>query len=698
RLGSPELILYLLTLMAYQGVFDLAVGLVEEILAVKSSTYFLGEVPELHSLVENMTSQQLAHFSRVLALLVFEPEYRQLMESAHVLRSMELLQLRRDRVVRADSIIDKNQALILSAPSLLPRLMELLRVMNYNPSLATFDEQAVELEQAHISQVRISVVAGDGTAEGRTLSQQQQQSWPASSEWGYLADLRLAAQAVTAAASAETGSLRRTTGGQASASEDSQAGAPRARSGSGSGSGSGGGGTEPSRIANFFRSIFRRSNSQRDEPPAAISPTATVATSASASGAGEEGEGEPVGVGRRVSVRSAADAADAAAEHLERSAQQHRDAAGAWGSAAERFQRAAAGGGGGAAIDIPPPLQPPVDAGDGAGFVIRDLLNFLQPAFVGPDPAGTIASLEQALTWGGMGMMGPGGPGVGPGVALGGPMGRPRLRQPTAEQARQELQINGLMLAPHQVEVLFVLCTLLGARRKGEAHQALAKLGLIDVLDSMFDRLSWGVPSSTQGPHGAHCDCNPESALRVQYLRLVHNFLDRDSNNNPLKGLLLSEHEKALFTAGRFMPNPNGSGNVVYVEAGATESEAKLAFAWRGRAASSAAEDEGEGEGKREEEGGGEWVDTRGLLSKIVDVFMREPMDSLYRFWLASCVEAFLRGGSTQEQLFIAGGGLLPHLVKEITSDGMWCAGSLQTAFDLLGELCKGNRDVSPTT
>ena len=78
-----------------------------------------------------------------------------------------------------------------------------------------------------------------------------------------------------------------------------------------------------------------------------------------------------------------------------------------------------------------------------------------------------------------------------------------------------------------QVEVLFVLCTLLGARRKGEAHQALANLGLIDVLDSMFDRLSWGVPASTQGPHGAHCDCNPESALRVQYLRLVHNFLDR---------------------------------------------------------------------------------------------------------------------------------------------------------------------------
>lgn len=58
-------------------------------------------------------------------------------------------------------------------------------------------------------------------------------------------------------------------------------------------------------------------------------------------------------------------------------------------------------------------------------------------------------------------------------------------------------------------------------------------------------------------------------------------------------------------------------------------------------------------------------------------------------------LSSLLYARSTQEQLFISGGGLLPHLVKEITSNGMWCAGSLQTAFDLLGELCKGNREVS---
>jgi hypothetical protein len=32
--------------------------------------------------------------------------------------------------------------------------------------------------------------------------------------------------------------------------------------------------------------------------------------------------------------------------------------------------------------------------------------------------------------------------------------------------------------------------------------------------------------------HGPSCDCNPESALRVQYLRLVHNFYDRDFLGN----------------------------------------------------------------------------------------------------------------------------------------------------------------------
>lgn len=49
--------------------------------------------------------------------------------------------------------------------------------------------------------------------------------------------------------------------------------------------------------------------------------------------------------------------------------------------------------------------------------------------------------------------------------------------------------------------------------------------------------------------HGPGCECNPESALRVQFLRLVHNFCDRDCENNPTKHLMLSPEERQLLSA-----------------------------------------------------------------------------------------------------------------------------------------------------
>ncbi len=107
----------------------------------------------------------------------------------------------------------------------------------------------------------------------------------------------------------------------------------------------------------------------------------------------------------------------------------------------------------------------------------------------------------------------------------------------------------------------------------------------------------------------------------------------------------------------------------------------------------------------------------------IIDVYMSEPPQSIYRFWLASCVEAFLRGTSAREQSFVARSGLLNHLITEITlqpcnwqkglgkentdmcyfekachgggsSNGGGGTGSLQMTFDVLAELSKGNLDV----
>ena len=45
-----------------------------------------------------------------------------------------------------------------------------------------------------------------------------------------------------------------------------------------------------------------------------------------------------------------------------------------------------------------------------------------------------------------------------------------------------------MFLHPHQVELLFVLCTLLSGRRKLFVQKQLAGLGLADVLTDMFAR------------------------------------------------------------------------------------------------------------------------------------------------------------------------------------------------------------------
>lgn len=68
--------------------------------------------------------------------------------------------------------------------------------------------------------------------------------------------------------------------------------------------------------------------------------------------------------------------------------------------------------------------------------------------------------------------------------------------------------------------------------------------------------------------------------------------------------------------------------------------------------------DAGEGESIKEQD--------QGLICRILHVFMRETPDSTYRFWLASCVEAFLRGSDVRSQVLMARAGLLKHLVDGV--------------------------------
>ncbi|OWZ13750.1 hypothetical protein PHMEG_00012872 [Phytophthora megakarya] len=139
------LVVYLFQLMGDVRFFDNASGLVEEILAVREESFDLSRIPNFHAIMQSLSSRQLAFFCRVLALVVFEPEDRRLLETAKVIKSLELLKLRRNRMMRADNIVDRNHALIFNSPLILQRLLRVLQVQNFyfalNPVYEPFSSE-----------------------------------------------------------------------------------------------------------------------------------------------------------------------------------------------------------------------------------------------------------------------------------------------------------------------------------------------------------------------------------------------------------------------------------------------------------------------------------------------------------------------------------------------------------------------------
>jgi hypothetical protein len=254
-----------------------------------------------------------------------------------------------------------------------------------------------------------------------------------------------------------------------------------------------------------------------------------------------------------------------------------------------------------------------------------------------PTPAGILSSLRNSLTGGGNGR------------ALA------RMQEIPPARAKKELQFHAMLLSPHQIELLFVLCTLLSGRRKLSVQKQLATAGLDTVLLTMFDRMSWGVaPSHPDGGaqqhiHGPNCTCDSAgSPLRVQFLRLIHNFYDRDFLGNPNKLLMLSPTERGHVRGGRM--------------------DAQLDVV--------------------------SCIEESGLMRKIITTLMSEPAESVYKFWLSACVENFLRGSGRMSQSLVAQSGALDHTLRHVVAHHSDPNASLQTSFDLLGEIVKCNHTV----
>ncbi|XP_062897018.1 short transient receptor potential channel 4-associated protein-like [Mobula hypostoma] len=209
----------------------------------------------------------------------------------------------------------------------------------------------------------------------------------------------------------------------------------------------------------------------------------------------------------------------------------------------------------------------------------------------------------------------------------------------------------------YKVEVLYVLCVLLMGRQRNQVHKMLAEFRLIPGLNNLFDKLIWRKHSTNHVLHGQNqtCDCSPEISLKIQFLRLLQSFSDHHEN----KYLLLNSQELNELSVISL------KANIPEVEAVINTDRSLIC------------------DGKK------------GLLTRLLQVMKKEPVESSFRFWQARAVESFLRGvTSYADQMFLLKRGLLEHILFCIIDSECKSRDVLQSYFDLLGELMKFNIDA----
>jgi hypothetical protein len=595
KVTTTQHIVFLFTMLHHQSVFENSMNLLEEILASRNETFSLAEVPRLYPLVQQFSTRQVAHFCRVLALILFESEDRQIMESAKVLKSFELLHLRKDRMTRASfNIVELNQSLVIGMPNMLKHFITILNLLNYGPTVSEYVSHNVSGHVPLSSDILSYLSGRDGP-----------------SEWKHFDRLHKIASG---------GLVSPAPGGSGVAGAGG--GGPRGRG----------------------RAADDTASDSASAPPTADATAAVAATASAASGAPDSDYSQS-----SIGVLTEDDA---------QVMQQLLNA----------FSASQGDGEGGG----PPANYDP----------ISNILNVMQVAHsIGIAPSG-VESYDGVMQ-----ML----------IQMSSPetdrVRRPRgsvravaVPPPGADDtayynsfspadARHELQFHAMVLAPHQVEVLFVMCTLLCGRRKIQVQDLLFNFGLSDVLWQMNLRMSWDAPPYV-GPnpyehiHGPSCECNPESALRVQFLRLVHNFYDRDFMNNPLKLSMLSRSDAVGIKAIK------KEMLMLRLNAVTTGVSSEIVSSVEGGLGVVSLP-----------------ADT-GLMGRITATLMQQPRDSVYQFWLCSCVECFLRGQSEENQIYFARTGLLGHLVRHVVNHTSvrQTESLLQTSFDLIGEIIKYNR------
>lgn len=244
------------------------------------------------------------------------------------------------------------------------------------------------------------------------------------------------------------------------------------------------------------------------------------------------------------------------------------------------------------------------------------------------------------------------------------------ISEPSAEGGHMVVQ-QGLKITEElvqRVEVVYVLGLFLLGKHRKKVQRKLADLKLAPGLSELFDQFIWKYQVGRHHSrhrlrgHNAACECSPEVALKIQFLRLVHSFCD----HSDYKHLLLSKNE--LSEVKRINAK---AGALALTNLDTINKACCRQLMCRG---------------------------SKGLLTKIVEVMKKEPTTSTFRFWLARAVESYLRGDTSYcDQIFLMRRGLLQHVASNIVEHEIRHKEILQSSFDLLGELIKFNWEAFKT-
>lgn len=519
---NTEMILFI-TMLSHSSLWDHSLSLLVEIVSYSSETFCLSNVPKLHEMIILFSSRQLSCFCTLLTLLLFEPEDRNIMEGSHQLRSIELLQLRRNRMSKLSNHVEKNQNMILEMPLLLERLLQLLHIMMYGPDLELNLKYKISTQASIPSSVLHKIIELNQT-----------------NEWEY------------------------------------------------------------------FKALER--NIERSIVPL------------------DENEEEMIALCELVSQGTDV---GSTSNSIQR-----------WCMLLHTILLANGSDGSNDSNELSQNLPSLFHTLSALTPTDSPFTNTIMDIFHSSKKTSCYNFSLQAI------------------------------------QARTILRLYAMSLLPYQIEILFVFSTLLSGRRKLQAQTILRQYDLNTILLRLFRKLSWDSPMNTTSEHihGPHCECNSENAIRIQVLRIIYNYIDRDFILNRNKADILSSLEKQWI---------HGNDNIVLdvlVHKDRLVSQEYCQY---------------------------------GLISLLLIVLKKQPHDSIYRFWLSSSIEAFLRGTCLDildvptsshhllkhrtEQEFVAQFDIIKDTIMHIVyvyDNNKTSTVNLQTAFDFLGEVIKYN----PTT